>query len=148
MRRRRKAQNGKETREADKAAKRHAVKQTERNHVAFAKQPEKFREVLSPHHAGRVLGEHMKQHCHNRERNQCEAEDVVPAELLGEARAEKCREQCAGQTETGQAHRQSLKLRRIPTAGHRQRDDEARARDAQQKSDNEQTGERVRPQPA
>ncbi len=141
-------QDRKKTREPHKAPERHAVKQTEQNHVALPQDGKEFGEALPARRAGRVLGEQQEYNRHGRERNQRQAEDVVPAESLGQARTEKGGEQRAGQTEASQAHRQSLKLRRIPAAGHRQRDDETRARDAQQKSHDEQTCERVRPQPA
>src|SRR5438874_152817 len=72
----------------------------------------------------------------------------MPAECLGEAGREECREQRAGVSSTRNSHGEALMFGRIPAACHRQRNSETCSGYAEQHANEKDLLKRVGPEPA
>ncbi|MNZ33280.1 hypothetical protein D3C78_506240 [compost metagenome] len=117
--------------QSEEAAEGHAVEEHEPPAVAIAQRLE----VIGQRFGGRALrciaGDQGEYRQGQDQRDQREAEHVLPAKGGGDGRGEQRGEHGAGVARTGDAHRLALMLRRVPLRSQRQRDGEGRAGHAQ-----------------
>ncbi|MCY1354312.1 hypothetical protein D9M69_406830 [compost metagenome] len=121
--------------QAEEAAESDAVEEHEPPAVAVAERLHVVGEGFRRGALGGVPGGEGEDHQGQHQRDQRQAEHVVPAEQGGQAGREEGGEHGAGVAGAGDAHGLALVLRRIPLRGQRQGDGEGRAGDAEEQAE-------------
>ncbi len=121
--------------QAEEAAKGHAVEEHEPPAVAVAQRLHVVGQRFGCRAVGRVLRHAGEDDEGEYQRDQGQAEHIVPAEDRRQHRGEQRRQHGAGVARAGDAHGLALMFRRIPLRGQRQRHGEGGASHAEEQAE-------------
>src|SRR5579875_638815 len=116
--------------QADEAAESHGVKQAEPPGIRVTEDGAIVAQRFGRRLMRAVLGQEKKDTQYHKQRNQGQTKNGMPAQPARQHRTEEGGQGGTAVAGAGNAHRQALIVRRIPTAGQRQRRREAGSRHA------------------